>query len=42
MVEATETLKDAGWVATALLGITFPVINLVSGYFAFWPLKRSE
>lgn len=30
------------WVATALLGITFPVINLVSGYFAFWPLKRGE
>ncbi len=28
------------WVATALLSITFPVINLVSGYFSFWPLKR--
>lgn len=30
------------WVATALLGITFPIINLVSGYFSFWPLKRDQ
>jgi len=30
------------WVATALLSITFPIINLVSGYFAFWPLKRGK
>lgn len=29
------------WVATALLAITFPLINVVSGYFAFWPLNRS-
>lgn len=28
------------WVATALLSITFPMINIVSGYFSFWPLKR--
>jgi hypothetical protein len=30
------------WVATALLAITFPLINVVSGYFAFWPLNRSK
>lgn len=28
------------WVATALLSITFPMINIISGYFSFWPLKR--
>jgi hypothetical protein len=28
------------WVATAMLGITFPVINFVSGAFDFWPIKR--
>lgn len=28
------------WVATALLSITFPLINFVSGYFAFWPFRR--
>ncbi|TNE67795.1 MAG: hypothetical protein EP335_00805 [Alphaproteobacteria bacterium] len=28
------------WIATALLGVTFPVINLVSGYFGFWPARR--
>lgn len=31
--------KEA-WVATAMLGITFPVINIVSGAFEFWPVKR--
>lgn len=29
------------WLATALLAITFPLINFVSGYFAFWPSKRN-
>lgn len=29
------------WVATAMLGITFPVIFVVSGFFAFWPIKRA-
>lgn len=28
------------WVATALLGVTFPLIVLFTGYFQFWPLKR--
>jgi hypothetical protein len=28
------------WIATAMLGITFPVINFVSGAFEFWPVKR--
>jgi hypothetical protein len=27
------------WIATAMLGITFPIINFVSGAFAFWPMK---
>lgn len=40
--EGAPTYAVELWVATALLGITFPVINLVSGYFAFWPLKRDE
>lgn len=30
------------WIATAMLGITFPVINFVSGAFDFWPVKRKE
>lgn len=29
------------WVATAMLGITFPLIIAFSAYFNFWPLKRS-
>ena len=28
------------WIATAILGITFPTIFLVSGFFGFWPFKR--
>jgi hypothetical protein len=30
------------WISTALLGITFPVILLLSGFFEFWPLKRAS
>jgi len=30
------------WIATAMLGITFPVINIVSGAFEFWPVRREE
>jgi hypothetical protein len=30
------------WIATAMLGITFPVINIVAGAFDFWPIKRSQ
>jgi len=30
------------WVATAMLGITFPLVIAFSGYFDFWPLKRSR
>lgn len=33
-------LREA-WIGTAMLGITFPVINIVSGAFAFWPVRRS-
>jgi uncharacterized membrane protein len=29
------------WVATALLGVTFPLIIVVSGYFDFWPFLRT-
>lgn len=28
------------WVATAVLGVTFPIIFVVSGFFDFWPLKK--
>lgn len=28
------------WIASAMLGVTFPIVFLVSGYFGFWPLKR--
>ncbi len=30
------------WIATAMLAITFPLINLVAGYFGFWPLERGQ
>lgn len=30
------------WIATAMLGITFPVINFVSGAFEFWPVKPQK
>lgn len=29
------------WIASAMLGVTFPIVFLVSGFFGFWPLKRS-
>jgi len=28
------------WVATAVLGVTFPIIFVVSGFFDFWLLKK--
>ncbi len=28
------------WIASAMLGVTFPIIFLVSGFFGFWPLVR--
>lgn len=30
------------WIATAMLGVTFPIIFVVSGFFAFWPLVRNQ
>ena len=27
------------WIASAMLGVTFPIIFIVSGFFAFWPLQ---
>ncbi len=33
-------VKEA-WLATATLGVTFPVINIVSAGFEFWPIKRA-
>ena len=30
------------WVATALLGFTFPVIAMYTGYFNFWPLTEPK
>lgn len=30
------------WIGTAMLGITFPIINMVSGAFNFWPIKKSD
>jgi len=29
------------WLATATLGVSFPVIFLISGFFDFWPIKRT-
>ena len=29
------------WIASAMLGVTFPIIFLVSGFFGFWPIKRT-
>lgn len=37
---ATGYAKEA-WIGTAMLGITFPVINTVAGAFEFWPIKRT-
>ena len=28
------------WLASALLGLTFPVLVVVTDYFGFWPLKK--
>ena len=28
------------WIASAMLGVTFPVIFVVSGFFDFWPIRR--
>lgn len=28
------------WIASAMLGVTFPIVFLVSGYFGFWPFIR--
>jgi hypothetical protein len=30
------------WIATAMLGVTFPIINFVSGAFEFWPVKSGK
>lgn len=30
------------WIASAMLGVTFPIINFVSGGFEFWPVKRNK
>ncbi|HPW37444.1 MAG TPA: hypothetical protein PK922_13340 [Syntrophorhabdus sp.] len=30
------------WIATALLGFTFPVITAYTGFFNFWPLTESK
>ena len=30
------------WIATALLGFTFPVIAMYTGYFNFWPLSEPK
>ncbi|MFT6897980.1 MAG: hypothetical protein ACJA13_002395 [Paraglaciecola sp.] len=45
--EALSTGPEHGyaseiWIATAMLGVTFPVINFVSGAFAFWPVIRGK
>jgi hypothetical protein len=28
------------WIASAMLGVTFPIIFVVSGFFGFWPIVR--
>lgn len=30
------------WIASAMLGVTFPVIFIVSGFFNFWPFQRNK
>ena len=30
------------WIASAMLGVTFPVIFMVSGFFGFWPIQRNN
>jgi len=30
------------WIASAMLGVTFPVIFVASGFFGFWPIVRNS
>jgi len=30
------------WIASAMLGVTFPIIFVVSGFFNFWPIQRNK
>jgi len=30
------------WIASAMLGVTFPIVFVVSGFFAFWPVTIFE
>lgn len=30
------------WIASAMLGVTFPIIFVVSGFFDFWPIQREK
>ena len=30
------------WIASAMLGVTFPIIFVVSGFFGFWPIRRDD
>lgn len=30
------------WIASAMLGVTFPIVFLVSGFFNFWPFKSQD
>jgi len=30
------------WLASALLGVTFPLLVLYAEFFKFWPLQRAE
>ncbi|MFT5073213.1 MAG: hypothetical protein ACI8YB_000653 [Patiriisocius sp.] len=30
------------WIASAMLGVTFPIIFMVSGFFGFWPILRTD
>jgi len=29
------------WIASAMLSVTFPIVLIVSGFFDFWPFKRT-
>lgn len=42
LLSGHPTYETELWVASALLAITFPMINIVSGYFEFWPLISSH
>lgn len=41
MGPATGYAKEL-WVASAMLGVTFPLVFIISGFFDFWPLKRAK